>query len=89
MLAAACTPESMPGGAFVITMRAHQHARPRTPRQGDGNARIHLDEMTLTEWFSHIDHLMPHTRISLADLSCLDDGELPGRAAACRVTGAG
>jgi hypothetical protein len=59
--------------------RAHvcnTHNRPLAPpgRKGDGNARVRLDELALTEWFGHMDHLMPHTRVSLADLTCLDDG---------------
>jgi hypothetical protein len=48
---------------------------PRYPLpQGDGNARVQLDENTLTEWFGHLDHLLPHTRVALAELTCLDDG---------------
>lgn len=43
--------------------------------QGDGNAHVRLDAELLTSWFEHIDHLMPHTRISLADITCADDGE--------------
>ncbi|KIY95904.1 hypothetical protein MNEG_12058 [Monoraphidium neglectum] len=64
--------------------RAHvcnTHNRPLAPpgRKGDGNARVRLDELALTEWFGHMDHLMPHTRVSLADLTCLDDGHCAGR----------
>ncbi|KAI8467147.1 MAG: hypothetical protein J3K34DRAFT_431559 [Monoraphidium minutum] len=47
--------------------------------QGDGNARVRLDEALLTEWFAHIDHLLPHTRVSLADLTCVDDGHCAGQ----------
>jgi hypothetical protein len=52
--------------------------------QGDGNARARLDEMTLTEWFAHLDHLLPHVRVASSDLTCVDDGARGGRGGAGR-----
>ncbi|GBF97200.1 hypothetical protein Rsub_10061 [Raphidocelis subcapitata] len=46
--------------------------------QGDGHAKVKLGAAELTEWFSQLDHLLPHVRISLADLSCQDDGHCGG-----------
>ena len=48
---------------------------------GDGNQRVRVDELTLTEWFAHLDHVLPHARVSLADLTCLEDGHCAGFAA--------
>lgn len=47
-------------------------------RQGDGNARVRVDGATLAEWFGSVDQLLPHVRVSLAELDCGADG---GRAA--------
>lgn len=66
------------------------HSRRPSPLQGDGNSRVRLDEMTLTEWFAHIDHLMPHTRVSLAELTCVDDGGCQGGPSVfCRLSSQG
>jgi hypothetical protein len=36
---------------------------------------VQVSEEELVQWFSHIDHVLPHQRVSLSDLSCADDGE--------------
>lgn len=43
--------------------------------QGDGNAKVDVTSEELTSWFSHIDHVLPHTRVALSELSCSLDGE--------------
>jgi hypothetical protein len=42
---------------------------------GDGNSHVEVTDQELISWFSHVDHVLPHTRISLAELSCSEDGE--------------
>ncbi len=42
---------------------------------GDGNFGVEYSADTLQQWFGHLDHLLPHSRIELADLSCAEDGE--------------
>lgn len=27
------------------------------------------------QWFQHIDHVLPHKRVALSELSCAEDGE--------------
>lgn len=29
----------------------------------------------LLEWFRHIDHVLPHKRVALSELTCAEDGE--------------
>lgn len=43
--------------------------------QGDGNAKVDVTTEELTSWFAHIDHVLPHTRVALSELSCSLDGE--------------
>jgi len=52
----------------------HPKHQQQWQQQGDGHARVKIDETVLTEWFGQLDHLMPHARVALADLTCLDDG---------------
>lgn len=40
---------------------------------GDGNMDLNITKEDLITWFHHLDHILPHTRISLAELSCLED----------------
>jgi hypothetical protein len=44
----------------------------------DGNMGVDLTPEGLSDWFGHIDHILPHSRIELADLSCAEDGEDEG-----------
>lgn len=43
--------------------------------QGDGNSKVDVTSEELTSWFSQIDHVLPHTRVALSELSCSLDGE--------------
>lgn len=43
--------------------------------QGDGNMRVKISAEELTEWFAHLDGLLPHTRVALSEISCSEDGE--------------
>lgn len=42
---------------------------------GDGNMGVNYTVEALQEWFGHLDHVLPHVRIELADISCMEDGE--------------
>jgi hypothetical protein len=44
------------------------------PRQGDGNMQVNIPEAELAAWFEALDHVLPHTRIALSDLTCAEDG---------------
>ncbi|GAX80726.1 hypothetical protein CEUSTIGMA_g8161.t1 [Chlamydomonas eustigma] len=44
----------------------------------DGNMGVDVSSEGLSDWFSHIDHILPHSRIELADLSCSEDGYCAG-----------
>ncbi|KAF6255218.1 hypothetical protein COO60DRAFT_237950 [Scenedesmus sp. NREL 46B-D3] len=48
--------------------------------QGDGNAKVDVSSEDLVSWFSHVDHVLPHTRVALSDLSCSLDGHCAGTA---------
>jgi hypothetical protein len=65
-----------PTRPFSLPPHSHPRRTP-TPPQGDGNAKVNIDAEALTEWFGQLDHLMPHARVALADLTCLDDGARP------------
>ena len=41
----------------------------------DGNMGVNFTTQQLQSWFSHLDHVLPHSRIELAELSCAEDGE--------------
>ena len=41
---------------------------------GDGNYGVNYSTSQIQLWFEHLDHVLPHTRIELADLSCIEDG---------------
>jgi len=42
---------------------------------GDGNMAVNYTTDELQSWFRHLDHILPHVRIELADISCAEDGE--------------
>lgn len=43
--------------------------------QGDGNSKVDISGDELLSWFSHVDHVLPHTRVALSELSCSLDGK--------------
>ena len=43
--------------------------------QGDGNLQVDIKDTELVEWFSAIDHDLPHIRVALSELSCSEDGK--------------
>ncbi|GIL57470.1 hypothetical protein Vafri_12700 [Volvox africanus] len=45
---------------------------------GDGNAGVNISISELNEWFSHLDHVLPHTRIDRSELTCQEDGQCAG-----------
>jgi len=45
---------------------------------GDGNMHVKLSGEELTRWFGHLDHVLPHTRVELAELTCAEDGHCTG-----------
>jgi len=48
--------------------------------QGDGHAGVDLPAGVVREWLARgLDHVIPHTRVSLAELSCAEDGHCLGR----------
>lgn len=44
--------------------------------QGDGNMGLTLTTAEIQEWFAHADHVLPHARVDMAELSCAEDGEV-------------
>ncbi len=42
--------------------------------QGDGNLHVNISGEQLQEWFGHLDHVLPHTRVELSELACAEDG---------------
>lgn len=44
---------------------------------GDGNMGVNYSSSELQTWFGLLDHVLPHNRIELAELSCAEDGEGP------------
>ncbi|EFJ49585.1 hypothetical protein VOLCADRAFT_89945 [Volvox carteri f. nagariensis] len=45
---------------------------------GDGNAGVNITTWELNDWFSHLDHVLPHTRIDRSELTCEEDGQCAG-----------
>ena len=41
----------------------------------DGNMGVNVSATEMVEWLRHLDHVLPHTRIRLSELSCSEDGE--------------
>lgn len=37
---------------------------------GDGNQGVNVTSDELAGWFQHVDHVLPHARISLSELTC-------------------
>lgn len=42
--------------------------------KGDGHMNVNVTSEELKTWFEHIDHVIPHTRVPLSELSCQEDG---------------
>lgn len=42
---------------------------------GDGNMHANISAVDLQDWFSHLDHVLPHARVELSELDCQSDGE--------------
>lgn len=50
--------------------------------------QVYVSEEELMQWFKHIDHVLPHQRVALSELSCAEDGEpcsIKAHALACRA----
>jgi hypothetical protein len=60
---------------------------------GDGNMGVNYTSAELQVWFGLLDHVLPHNRIELAELSCAEDGESrrgrPGVPGHCEIAGRG
>lgn len=41
---------------------------------GDGNMHANISAVDLQDWFSHLDHVLPHARVELSELDCQSDG---------------
>lgn len=41
---------------------------------GDGNHDVEIRPEELHEWFETLDHIIPHTRVPLSELTCKEDG---------------
>jgi hypothetical protein len=56
------------------------HARRPSPwgPQGDGNLQLRISEAELQVWFEALDHVLPHTRVALSEITCAEDGEQRG-----------
>lgn len=37
--------------------------------------QVQVSDDELMEWFRHIDHVLPHKRVALSELSCAEDGK--------------
>jgi hypothetical protein len=46
----------------------------RNQKQGDGQGGLKVDPHALAGWFEGLDAVLPHARVALSELSCLDDG---------------
>lgn len=46
---------------------------------GDGNGGVNVSQHELNEWFQHLDHVLPHTRIDRSELTCQEDGACGAR----------
>jgi hypothetical protein len=54
--------------------------------QGDGHVNVDLPASVIKEWLARgLDHVLPHTRVALAELSCAEDGHCLGRLDASAV----
>jgi hypothetical protein len=40
----------------------------------DGNQGLNYTAQELQKWFRTLDHVLPHSRIELSELSCAEDG---------------
>jgi hypothetical protein len=36
--------------------------------------QVQVADEELLEWFRHIDHVLPHKRVALSELTCAEDG---------------
>ncbi|KAG1665506.1 hypothetical protein FOA52_009768 [Chlamydomonas sp. UWO 241] len=45
---------------------------------GDGHLDVTYTTAQLQGWFGHLDHVLPHARIELSELSCAEDGYCAG-----------
>ncbi|MEW5314243.1 MAG: hypothetical protein WDW38_005754 [Sanguina aurantia] len=45
---------------------------------GDGNMHANISAVDLQDWFSHLDHVLPHARVELSELDCQSDGHCSG-----------
>lgn len=45
---------------------------------GEGNLKVKISPAELQSWFEHLDHIIPHTRVLLSELSCREDGHCSG-----------
>lgn len=41
---------------------------------GHGNKNVNISGEEFASWFSHMDHVIPHTRVPLSELSCQEQG---------------
>lgn len=39
--------------------------------------QVLVSDEDLVEWFKHVDHVLPHKRVALSELSCAEDGKRP------------
>ncbi|GMH36984.1 hypothetical protein BSKO_04857 [Bryopsis sp. KO-2023] len=46
--------------------------------RGDGHMKVDLPPEEVKEWFEHMDHVIPHTRVPLSEYSCKEDGNCAG-----------
>ena len=46
---------------------------------GDGNMGVDIAPDVLTNWLDAVDAVLPHTRVSLSELSCSEDGHCAGQ----------
>lgn len=42
--------------------------------KSDGHMDVDVSAEEMKSWFEHIDHVIPHTRVPLSELSCQEDG---------------
>mmetsp|Transcript_38308 Transcript_38308/g.85303 ORF Transcript_38308/g.85303 Transcript_38308/m.85303 type:complete len:1048 (+) Transcript_38308:131-3274(+) len=45
---------------------------------GDGNMNVNVTTAEIQTWFGHLDHVLPHTRIDMSDITCAEDGYCRG-----------
>lgn len=44
----------------------------------DGHLKVNISHTELQEWFQYMDHVLPHTRLELGELTCSQDGHCTG-----------